>query len=130
MNSGVYRRTCSKCAKGFVGQTGGSFSTRLSEYIQAFRNKSYNSKFYQHFVKNEHCKVIVGNTMEVSYAAENGGGGSSHLNTVENFVFVNKPTATFSSAINTRNFKVILHHSYYPVITFVYAWRRPSLLYT
>jgi len=64
-SSGVYKLTCPKFKKAYVGQTAQSFSICFNEHDHAFRNNSQTSKFAHHLIEYAHSFGTIHNTIHV-----------------------------------------------------------------
>ena len=52
--SGVYQLTCGSCPKTYIGQTGRSLQTRITEHKRSFINNKNNSTYSNHLLENQH----------------------------------------------------------------------------
>lgn len=53
-NSGVYKLQCQDCESVYVGQTGRSFTTRVSEHVRSWRSGKRDSAFARHLLDENH----------------------------------------------------------------------------
>ena len=52
--SGVYKLSCPKCSKAYVGQTERNFLTRFNEHNATFRTNNQNSNYAKHLTEHTH----------------------------------------------------------------------------
>jgi hypothetical protein len=80
-SSGVYKLSCPKCGKAYVGQAGGRFSLRYKEHRCAFYNNTPSSSFTQHLLDKVHPFGPIHEIMQLLYHHSKG----PHRNTMEKF---------------------------------------------
>ncbi|KAI4468052.1 thap domain-containing protein 9 [Holotrichia oblita] len=51
---GVYKLTCGTCTKGYIGQTGRAFKTRIADHYSAYINRKNDSTYANHLIDNNH----------------------------------------------------------------------------
>lgn len=52
--SGVYKLTCGTCDKCYIGQTGRTFKTRISEHLKSYQQKKQDSTYANHLLEENH----------------------------------------------------------------------------